>query len=232
MAKLEATDGFAVYGWMRLNLGLSGGELLTYAIVNQFSQKSGAGHYTGGVPYISAFIGCSDDTARKYLHTLANRGLIFKIDATRNGVPYQNYKANPAFIPSIKKTPEKIGSTPENLGGGRPPKNAVKTPEKIGVDNNKIVNTESNNPPSPQEVAAYCRTQGFKDPDGFAAYYCAYQNENGWMTGKGKNRKPIDNWKLNVISWGRYHKTETFTDAKGPKATRTISNDEFIRSLV
>ena len=95
----------------------------------------------------------------------------------------------------------------------------------------KINNKENNNkslniPPSPQEVAEYCRTQGFKDPDGFAAYYCAYQNENGWMTGKGKNRKPIDNWKLNVISWGRYHKTETFTDAKDAASIRTISTDE------
>lgn len=67
------------------------------------------------------------------------------------------------------------------------------------------------NPPTVQEVADYARAQGFADPEGFADYYVTYQTEAGWMTGKGSKRHPIDNWKLNVIAWGRYRKTEIFT---------------------
>ena len=76
-----------------------------------------------------------------------------------------------------------------------------------------------------KEVADYCRTQGFADPEGFADYYVRYQTENGWMTGKGKNRKPIDNWKLNVVTWGRYHKNETFINSRAEQPATQISKE-------
>ena len=77
------------------------------------------------------------------------------------------------------------------------------------------------NPPTIQEVADYSRAQGFADPEGFAAYYVAYQTEAGWMTGKGSKRHPIDNWKLNVIAWGRYRKNEIFNEGQAAPERRT-----------
>ncbi len=90
------------------------------------------------------------------------------------------------------------------------------------------------NPPTVQDVADYARTQGFADPEGFADYYVAYQTEAGWMTGKGSKRHPIDNWKLNVIAWGRYRKNEIFsqteqerTQAQPRKQARLLTPEEF-----
>lgn len=90
------------------------------------------------------------------------------------------------------------------------------------------------NPPTVQDVADYARTQGFADPEGFADYYVAYQTEAGWMTGKGSKRHPIDNWKLNVIAWGRYRKKEIFsqteqerTQAQPRKQARLLTPEEF-----
>ena len=77
------------------------------------------------------------------------------------------------------------------------------------------------NPPTIQEVADYSRGQGFADPEGFAEYYVAYQTEAGWMTGKGSKRHPIDNWKLNVIAWGRYRKNEIFNESQEAPERRT-----------
>lgn len=86
------------------------------------------------------------------------------------------------------------------------------------------------NPPTIQEVELYAREQGFADPAGFADYYVRYQTEAGWMTGKGSKRKPIDNWKLNVIAWRRYRKDDIFTSsqpaAEPERTTRPLSPEE------
>ena len=81
------------------------------------------------------------------------------------------------------------------------------------------------NPPTIQEVAEYSRAQGFADPEGFAEYYVAYQTEAGWMTGKGSKRHPIDNWKLNVIAWGRYRKNEIFNEGQAAPERRTAAEE-------
>jgi hypothetical protein len=75
-------------------------------------------------------------------------------------------------------------------------------------------------------VEAYCRARGWSDPAGFADYYIAYQNEAGWKT---KTGKAIENWKLNVLTWERYHKDETF--AKQQKRLRQMTEAEYLESL-
>ena len=194
MAKFEAEDGFEVKGWMRKFLGLSGGELLAYAIVHQFSQKGGAGVYIGGVPYLSAFIGCGQDTARKYLHSLADRGLIQCIDATMNGIPFRHYKVVAERIPTMYRyTPEKKEGTPEKIKG-------TPTPEKFGVDNNidNKVSTPHFVPPTLEMVSAYAeirRNEGNPpiDPQAFYNYNVA----SGWKVGN----KSMKDWKAAFRTW-------------------------------
>lgn len=100
----------------------------------------------------------------------------------------------------------------------------------IDTDSNNIptkkTNTQNNTPipPTVEQVEDYARNKGFADPRGFAEYYIAYQTENGWMTGKGKNRKPIDNWKLNVLSWLPNHKTQVFPKSKGRAAEMPLEH--------
>lgn len=94
MAKeVKDTDGLSFHGWMRTRLGLTGGELFTYALVHQFSQ-SNAGRYLGGPGYLAAWLGCSENTARKYLHTLVEKGLLINRDREENGVTFRDYLVN------------------------------------------------------------------------------------------------------------------------------------------
>lgn len=220
MAKaLNPKNGFIVHGWMVSELKLRGPELLTYAIVHQFSQSK-AGIYKGGVPYVMAWIGCNDDSARKYLHSLEAKGLIKAIDGRNNGVPYRYYEVVDNQIP------ENLGGIPENLGGDTL-KFSVGIPENLGGDNNIDNNIDNNTPPTPSEVEAYCRARGWADPAGFADYYIAWQNNAGWKTKTGKR---IENWKQNVLVWERNHKTETF--AKQPqKKLRQMTEAEYLESL-
>lgn len=213
MAKFEAEDGFEVKGWMRKFLGLSGGELLAYAIVHQFSQKGGAGVYIGGVPYLSAFIGCGQDTARKYLHALADRGLIQCIDATMNGIPFRHYRVVAERIPTMyRHTPEKIKGTP--------------TPEKIGVDNNNIDKKEYTPhfvPPTLEMVSAYAeirRNEGNPpiDPQAFYNYNVA----SGWKVGS----KSMKDWKAAFRTWEDKRRNDQKTTTTPTTSHRTITWSE------
>lgn len=126
MAKtLKSTDGFIFHGWMRTKLRLTGGELMAFALVHQFSQ-SDAGRYLGGPGYLAAWLGCSDNTARKYLHSLLEKGLIINEDQEVNGVIFRYYRVNYDAL-------QKFEYPSKNLG------DPIK---KFGVDN-KIDNNSS-----------------------------------------------------------------------------------------
>lgn len=195
MAKFDPTDGFIVKGWMRAHLGLSGGEMLTYAIVYQFSQKSGAGVYIGGVPYLAAFIGCTQVTARHYLHELTERQLIQKIDATQNGVPFQHYKANPEMVPEVyRDTRKNFEGTPKNFEGGD-------TLKKFEVDSNNIDNKISTTrfvPPTLEMVSAYAEIRRNADnPPIDPQAFFNYNEASGWKVGN----KPMKDWKAAFRTW-------------------------------
>lgn len=136
MKALNSTDGFTLHAWMVTKLGLGGYELLAYAVVHQFSQSK-AGCYTGGVPYLAAWLKCSTNTARKYLHILEDKGLIQAKDGENDGVPYRYYEVIDNQIPKF------FGGTPKNFEGD-PKKTCVPTPKNFGVENN-IDNTKDNN---------------------------------------------------------------------------------------
>ena len=104
--ELRDTDGFGFYGWMVNRLHLSGGELVAFALVHQFTQ-SDAGRYIGGSGYVSAWLGCSEKTARKHLHSLADKGLVVIEDVTINGVTYRNYRVDWRGVEKISPTPGK-----------------------------------------------------------------------------------------------------------------------------
>lgn len=116
---------------MRSRLGLSGGELVAYALVHQFSQ-SNAGRYTGGPGYIAGWLGCGENTARTYLHSLVKKGLVKCIEREEGGIKYRDY--------IVISTPSKNRSTPS--------KNNFYPLQKLEADNNtdnkKNIHTSSN----------------------------------------------------------------------------------------
>ena len=211
MAKLEPTDGFGLHGWMVTELHLGGYELMAYALVHQFSQKGKAGLYTGGVPYLSSWLQCSDMTARKYLHSLEEKGLIVAKDGNNEGVPYRYYKVIDNQIPKI------FGGTPKNFGGNTQ-KNMGSTPKNFG-DNNNIDIKSILIPPTPQEIAGYARSRGFVDPEGFANNFVAYysEGEKPWHLSNGK---PMKDWKRAVITWESNNKDRYFSHQSRQASTQ------------
>lgn len=190
---------------MRNILHLSGGELITFAIVFRSSQSQ-SGIYTGGIPYVAEFIGCSKETARKYLHSLEDKGLIAGRDYDLKGVRYRNYQVIDNHIPkNFGYTPKKFEGTPKNFEGG--------VPKKFGAEEYNRKNTDKNIPPTPQAVADYCRNRGFADPEGFADMFIEICNNAGWRRAGGKG-EPITNWKNYIVSsWESHHKNKTYPRA-------------------
>ena len=103
----------------------------------------------------------------------------------------------------------------DNPTDGKSNRRKIQPMEKMGDiyrDNNKDRDIKKKieikfTPPTPQDVVAYCKEQGFADPEGFADYYLRCQKEMQWRTKSGKQ---ITNWKLNVQQWRKYHQNEHF----------------------
>lgn len=91
---------FVVHGWMR-NAGLSGNELLVYAIIYGFSQSE-KGFYNGSLKYLSEFTGASKNTVISCLKKLQEKGLISKKETHIDGVKFCLYYA---IVPGAKIEP-------------------------------------------------------------------------------------------------------------------------------
>ncbi len=128
---------FTVIGWMANKLGLTGTELLTYAIVYGFTQD-GETEYKGSSKYLMETINCSKNTAINALNNLTEKGLIVKITENINGVVFNRYKVNTDRVP-------KFGTPYQNLDRGIP--EIGSTPLlKIGTSNNSnSIYTGNNN---------------------------------------------------------------------------------------
>ena len=176
MAKLNNTDGFILHGWMVNELGLRGGGLFAFALIHQFSQ-SDAGVYKGGVPYLAAWLGCSGNTARKYLQDLEERGLVKSERGAINGVPFCYYRVAPDTL-------KKFGGENNN--------------RKVKGDNKREHSTAFKKP-SIDEVRYYCLERGNDiDPEEFWAFY----ESKGWKVGTA----PMKDWKAAIITWERKRK--------------------------
>ena len=88
-----------IQSWMRTDLGLSGNELLTYAVIYGFSQD-GESRFTGSRQYIADWCGCSSRTVQTVLNTLVDKGYIVKFEHTANNQKICEYAVN--FTPCEK----------------------------------------------------------------------------------------------------------------------------------
>ena len=218
-AKLEASNGIHLYGWMVTDLGLKGGDLFAFAVVHQFAQ-SRAGIYKGNTPYLSAWFGWTEKTARQHLKNLVEMGLIREYRGRENNIPFCRYELTEDFY---LKHPVKITESPGKNYRQHPVKTSESTRKKLPGDYNiEEENNKTIQPPTPLEVAAYCRTRGFVDPEGFANFYCTYNDNRDWMNGRGK---PIKNWKNNITTnWEGNHKNHRF-ESPEPDTTGLQSFD-------
>jgi len=214
MRQLEPTDGFVMQAWMVTHLHLTGYELMAYAIVRQFSQ-SNAGVFWGGISYMAAWLGCADNTARKYLRSLEAKGLITAIRGDNNGVPFCHYAAVKSAIPQILK------DTPQDLKGDTS-KQVSPTLQNLkvenNIDNNKKIKEGSRafRAPSLVEVREYCKERGNEvDADAFVNFY----DSKGWKVGNA----PMKDWRAAVRTWERRGGEKQ----PATKKLRKMSREEF-----
>jgi hypothetical protein len=221
MARLNDTDGFKLHGWMVNGLGLKGGELFAFALVFRFSTAK-AEQYKGGVPYLCAWIGCSENTARKYLHDLESKRLIKSKRGSVNGVPFCHYKVNFRTLQKLRVYPAEIeGSTPQNLEVD-PSKTAVGTPQNLRVEQystgtikGTVIDGNVSDIPERDAVKAYASSIGYQsfDVDRFFSWY----DEHGWKS--QKTGRTMD-WKLAVRNWMKSDIARGIDVAREPKPKR------------
>jgi hypothetical protein len=87
-------------------LGLSGNELMVYAMIYGFSQDKKSG-YEGGAQYLYKSCGISRRTALSILDRFLDKKLVLKEYFIKNGVKFCRYKTNPDFITEKDEIEEK-----------------------------------------------------------------------------------------------------------------------------
>lgn len=92
MADIKNDNYIAIQGFMVKELGLTGNELIAYALVYGFSQD-GESKFKGSLNYVAEWLNCSKTTAFNLLNKLADDGFIKKTEKLINGVKFCNYSA-------------------------------------------------------------------------------------------------------------------------------------------
>lgn len=157
MAKIKNENFIAIQGFMVKELGLSGNELIAYALIYGFSQDNES-EFKGSLNYVAEWLNCSKTTAFNLLNKLADDGFIKKTEKTINGVKFCNYSAVKPDDEELKKIklrkqirkekekPErsskklntcskKYNGCSKNLNGGV---------QKVDIHNNNIDNIKDN----------------------------------------------------------------------------------------
>lgn len=94
MSKVKDTNYINIQGWMVTQLGLSGNDLLVYAIIYGFSQDDGS-MFTGSLQYLADWCNGTKQGIQKNLNKLVKSGYIQKEEYYENKVKYCNYYATP-----------------------------------------------------------------------------------------------------------------------------------------
>ena len=123
MAKIKNENFIAIQGFMVKELGLTGNELIAYALVYGFSQDDES-EFKGSLNYVAEWLNCSRTTAFNLLNKLADDGFIKKTKKTINGVKFCNYSATKPnneelkeikLRKQIRKEKEKLERSSKNL---------------------------------------------------------------------------------------------------------------------
>lgn len=183
-----------------LDLGLRGTELNLFAIIFGYSQRGDGCCYATRQELARRCGVSSRRTIDAAISALIEKGLIRRENVTRKGRETTAYSYMPEGANSAHPHVQKLHTSPvQKLH--TPGANSAHMENK---EENKTVKTT---PPTPKDVADYCRSRGFADPEGFADYYVESMNLAGWVR---KNGQPVDNWKQNVLQWEKHHKDEVF----------------------
>lgn len=157
MAKIKNENFIAIQGFMVKELGLSGNELIAYALIYGFSQGNES-EFKGGLNYVAEWLNCSKTTAFNLLNKLADDGFIKKTEKTINGVKFCNYSAVKPDDEELKKiklrkqirkekekterSSKKLNTCSKNYNGCS--KKLNEGVQKVDTHNNNIDNIKDN----------------------------------------------------------------------------------------
>lgn len=157
MAKIKNENFIAIQGFMVKELGLTGNELIAYALVYGFSQDDES-EFKGSLNYVAEWLNCSRTTAFNLLNKLADDGFIKKTEKTINGVKFCSYSAtkpNNEELKEIKlrkqirkerekleRSSKKLNTCSKNYNGCS--KNLNGGVQKVDTHNNNIDNIKDN----------------------------------------------------------------------------------------
>lgn len=157
MAKIKNENFIAIQGFMVKELGLTGNELIAYALVYGFSQDDES-EFKGSLNYVAEWLNCSRTTAFNLLNKLADDGFIKKTEKTINGVKFCNYSATKPNDEELKKiklrkqirkekekterSSKKLNTCSKNYNGCS--KNLNEGVQKVDTHNNNIDNIKDN----------------------------------------------------------------------------------------
>ena len=114
---IDDSNFYIVQGWMINKLGLSGNDLICFAIIYGFSQD-GKSSFEGSLNYIAKFMACSRKTVVNVTSRLEASGLIIKTSGNSRDRESNSYRTNvkyqdgeiirlfPDNPPSVKITPD------------------------------------------------------------------------------------------------------------------------------
>lgn len=157
MAKIKNENFIAIQGFMVKELGLTGNELIAYALVYGFSQDDES-EFKGSLNYVAEWLNCSRTTAFNLLNKLADDGFIKKTEKTINGVKFCNYSATKPnneelkeikLRKQIRKEKEKLERSSKKLNTCSKKyngcsKNLNEGVQKVDTHNNNIDNIKDN----------------------------------------------------------------------------------------
>lgn len=157
MAKIKNENFIAIQGFRVKELGLSGNELIAYALIYGFSQDNES-EFKGSLNYVAEWLNCSKTTAFNLLNKLADDGFIKKTEKTINGVKFCNYSAVKPDDEELKKiklrkqirkekekterSSKKLNTCSKNYNGCS--KKLNEGVQKVDTHNNNIDNIKDN----------------------------------------------------------------------------------------
>ena len=187
------------------DLGLTGNDLLVYAVINGYSQGE-QGCYYGSREYLCEITGAAERTIKRSIKRLSDDGLIQSLRIEIGGkkvLAYTITKGQNDPTKRAKMAPKKGQNGPQIIKENK----NINTGERDARTREKSVPFSA---PSVAEVREYCnaRRNGI-DAEEFVAHY----ESNGWLIGKA----PMKNWKAAVISWEKHRAKEVQTTRQTPK---------------
>ena len=158
---MKNTNYYTVHGWMINELGLSGNDLLIYAIIYGFSQD-GNTEYSGSLNYLVTFINSTKPTVINCLKKLCERGLLVKTDRIINK---QNFPTYTAVVPDLTSGKNSLPPLKNSLLGDS--KNSLPPSKESLPNNTSIINSNnqtnsSGETPAEQSPAVTFLSKSFK----------------------------------------------------------------------